>query len=104
VEILSIVLMVIGAFFLAVSAVGLLRLPDFYSRNHAIGKSETLGAMLILVGLAILNGWDLNTIKIIFVIIFVVIANPTATHAITRAALRSDLELWTRKDKERTKK
>ena len=103
-EILSIVLMVIGAFFLAVSAVGLLRLPDFYSRNHAIGKSETLGAMLILVGLAILNGWDLNTIKIIFVIIFVVIANPTATHAITRAALRSDLELWTRKDKERTKK
>jgi len=86
-----------GVFFLTVSALGLLRLPDFYARTHAVGKSETLGSILILVGLAVYNGWELSTFKILFVMVFVLIANPTATHAISRAALRSGLAPWTRR-------
>jgi multicomponent Na+:H+ antiporter subunit G len=98
--IVAIVLMLGGVFFLAVSSIGLLRLPDFYARTHAVGKSETLGAILTLSGLAVYNGWELSTFKILFILIFVLIANPTATHAISRAALRSGLPPWTRKKKD----
>ena len=96
-QILAVVLIIGGAFFLTVSAIGLLRFPDFYSRTHAVGKSETLGTILVLSGLAVYNGWELSTAKILFILVFVLIANPTATHAISRAALRSGLPPWTRK-------
>ena len=99
-NIIAIVLIVGGVFFLTVSALGLLRLPDFYARTHAVGKSETLGSILVLVGLAVYNGWELSTFKILFVMFFVLIANPTATHAISRAALRSGLAPWTKKRKQ----
>ena len=95
--IVAVVLMLGGVFFLTVSALGLLRLPDFYARTHAVGKSETLGAILMLSGLAVYNGWELGTIKILFIVFFVLIANPTATHAIARAALRTGLQPWTLK-------
>ena len=98
--IIAIVLMFGGVFFLTVSSIGLLRLPDFYARTHAVGKSETLGAILTLSGLAVYNGWELSTFKILFILIFVLIANPTATHAIARAALRSGLPPWTRRKKQ----
>ncbi|MFC1930814.1 monovalent cation/H(+) antiporter subunit G [Chloroflexota bacterium] len=95
--ILAIILMVSGGFFLTVSAIGLLRLPDFYARTHAVGKSETLGTILVLSGLAVYNGWELSTVKILFIMFFALIANPTATHAIARAAFRSGLPLWIQK-------
>ena len=95
----AVMLMLGGAFFLTVSTIGLLRLPDFYTRTHAVGKSETLGAILLLSGLAFFNGLDLSTVKILFIVIFVLIANPTATHAISQAALHSGLSPWTRKEK-----
>ncbi len=98
--IVAMVLMVGGVFFLTVSSIGLLRLPDFYARTHAVGKSETLGAILTLSGLAVYNGWELSTFKILFILIFVLIANPTATHVIAPAALRSGLPPWTRKKKD----
>lgn len=95
--VIAIILMLAGTFFLTVSALGLLRLPDFYSRTHAVGKSETLGSILVLSGLAVYNGWELTTIKLLFIVFFVLIASPTATHAISRAALRTGLQPWTRK-------
>ena len=99
--IIAIIFIFGGVFFLTVSALGLLRLPDFYARTHAVGKSETLGMMLLLIGLAIYNGLELTTIKIIFIVIFVLIANPTATHAVAQTALRSGLAPWTLKTKDR---
>ena len=93
--IIAMVLIVAGVFFLTVSSLGLLRLPDFYARTHAVGKSETLGSILVLSGLAVYNGWELNTVKLVFILLFVLIANPTATHAIARAALRTGLQPWT---------
>ena len=99
-SVLAVVLMVGGAFFLTVSCIGLIRLPDFYTRTHAVGKSETLGAILVLSGLAVYNGWTVSTIKLLLILVFVMIASPTATHAILRAALHSGLEPWTRKRKQ----
>jgi multicomponent Na+:H+ antiporter subunit G len=83
-----------GAVFLLVSSMGLLRLPDFYTRAHAVGKAETLGSMLILVGLALYNGVALTSVKLLLILAIIAVTNPTATHALTRAAMRSGLKIW----------
>ncbi|OGO24852.1 MAG: hypothetical protein A2144_04075 [Chloroflexi bacterium RBG_16_50_9] len=97
--VIAIIFMLGGAFFLTVSCVGLIRLPDFYNRNHAVGKSETLGIILMLLGLIIYNGWALTSFKLLIILLFTGIANPTATHAVLLAAFWSGLQPWTRKGK-----
>ena len=94
------ILMVSGVFFLLTGTVGYLRLPDFFCRMHAVGKSDTLGALLSLLGVACLVGWSLLALKFVVIALFIFLANPTATHAIGRAALLSGLTPWTRKDRE----
>jgi multicomponent Na+:H+ antiporter subunit G len=96
--ILSIILASFGAFFLLVGSIGLIRLPDFYSRAHATGKSDTLGIMLLLAGLIVYEGLTITAIKLVLIIIFVGLTNPTATNALTRAAYRFRLRPWFRKD------
>jgi len=101
--ILAAIFVIGGLFFLTVSSAGIVRLPDFYSRNHAVGKSETLGSMLILGGLAIYHGFEINSVKLVLILLFIALANPTATHVIARAAARSGLQPWVvKKDKEYT--
>ena len=101
-SIISIILIIGGIFFLTVSSVGIVRLPDFYSRIHAIGKSETLGAILMLCGLAVYNGFEVESLKLVVIAVFIALANPTATHAISRAAFRSGLQPWVRKREKET--
>jgi len=96
VEILSVILVALGLFLFASGTVGLIRLPDFYCRMHATGKCDTLGALLALFGLAVYNGFNLVSLKIIFIVIFIFVANPTATHAIGRAALINNVAPWTK--------
>ena len=98
-NIVALVFIFCGLFFITVSALGILRLPDFYSRNHAVGKSETLGSILVLLGLAIYNGFEVNSLKLLAIVLFIALANPTATHAIAREALRSGLQPWVRRNK-----
>lgn len=96
--ILSIILASFGAFFLLVGSIGLIRLPDFYSRAHAVGKSDTLGIMLLVAGLIVYEGLTISSIKLVLIIIFVALTNPTATNALTRAAFRFRLRPWFKKD------
>ena len=95
-EIISGIIILLGIFLFASGTLGLIRLPDFYCRMHATGKCDTLGALLALTGLAIYNGFNLVSLKIIFIIIFIFVANPTATHAIGRAALVNRVKPWTK--------
>lgn len=95
-NIIAVVFMVGGLFFLMISSLGLLRLPDFYSRNHAVGKSETLGSMLLLAGLAIYNGVEVNSAKLIVILLFIAMANPTAAHILANTAYISGLQPWVR--------
>lgn len=83
-----------GLLFIIAGVVGILRLPDFYARLHAMGKCDTLGVALVLLGLAIRHGLSLYSIKILLITVFVGLANPTATHALARAALKSGLSPW----------
>jgi multicomponent Na+:H+ antiporter subunit G len=98
--VVGIVLIIGGLFFLTVSAIGVVRLPDFYTRTHAVGKSETLGAILVLLGLAFYNGFQVSSLKLLIILIFIAIANPTATHAIARAAFFQKLAPWVKTKEE----
>ncbi len=102
--VVAITLIVGGAFFLTVSCIGLIRLPDFYTRNHAVGKAETLGTILTLLGLILYNGLAITSLKVLLILLFVGIANPTATHALLKAAFSSGLEPWTRDRKQNSEK
>jgi len=98
-EIIAILLICAGTFFYLTGTVGLLRLPDFYSRMHATGKSDTLGTLLSLLGLALYTGLTLTSVKILFIAVFVFLTSPTATHALLRAAFDSKVPPWTKDGK-----
>jgi len=89
-----------GVFFAIVAAVGLIRLPDIYTRAHSTSKSETLGAVLTLGAVAVAFGADLSTLKTVFLLLFMFLTNPTAAHAITRAASEQGIEPWTTEEEE----
>ena len=105
-DIAAIVLLVSGLVFYTGGGIGILRLPDFYTRLHPAGKLDTLGSMLMMAGLAIYNvadfGWEtvLTSLKMILIVVFLFISGPTATHSIADAGVRAGLEPWT-KPKER---
>lgn len=92
-----------GAFFLLIGSIGLIRLPDFFSRTHATGKADTLGVMLVIFGLVLTQGFSLNSVKLLIIIVFVFLTNPTATNALARAAYRFRLTPWFKDDKSKNK-
>ena len=79
--------LVLGGIFCIVGAIGLLRMPDFYTRMHAASVIETLGAGLILLGLMLQAGFTLITVKLLMLGILILFVSPTATHALARAAM-----------------
>jgi multicomponent Na+:H+ antiporter subunit G len=92
VDIAGWVFLLLGSFFCVVGGVGILRLPDFYSRLHGAGITDTLGAGLIFIGLMIQAGISLVTVKLIMIVFFLYLTSPTATHAIAKAARISGLK------------
>jgi multicomponent Na+:H+ antiporter subunit G len=90
-----IVLVVGGLFFTFVSAVGVLRLPDVYARAHTASQTDTLGAGLVLAAVALALGWQGATVRTILLLFFIFVTNPTAAHAIARAAAESGIDPWT---------
>ena len=93
-EVVIVVLLVGGVFFTFVSAVGVVRLPDIYARAHAASQTDTLGAGLTLVAVALALGFETTTVKTVLLLLFVFITNPTAAHAIARAADEEGIEPW----------
>lgn len=94
---------IIGAFFTLTGAIGIIRMPDFYTRLHPVGITDSLGAPLILIGLAIKLGFTLLTAKIILLILFLLITGPTATHTLAKAALfNNEKPIGKIKEKKRT--
>lgn len=98
-EILTIVFLACGSFFALTAAVGILKMPDFYSRVHPAGKSDTLAQVLIMTGLLLHTfhneNFDFHAgIKLIFIVIILFITSPLATHAITKAAHVNGLKHW----------
>jgi multicomponent Na+:H+ antiporter subunit G len=88
------ILLGLGLFFILAAIIGILRLPDFYTRLHAMGKCDTLGVTLVLVALAIYEGLTLSSVKILLISLCIGLANPTATHALGRAAFKAGVMPW----------
>lgn len=83
-----------GVVFALIGSIGVLRLPDFYTRIHAASKLDTMSLGLCMVGLAVLQGPDLNAVKLLLIFLFASVANPAAANALGRSAIRAGLEPW----------
>jgi len=92
-----------GLIFFLVGSIGMIRLPDFYSRLHAAGIIDTMGLLLTMSGLSllILNDFTLgnflSALKIILIVVFVFLTSPTATNAIVNAGIRAGQNPWQKK-------
>ncbi len=88
---LSSVCLLLGAFLIFSGGLGVLRFPDFFTRMHAAGVTETMAATLIVLGLMLHSGWGLPLFKLLFILLFVMITGPTASHALAKSALHGGL-------------
>ena len=84
------IFLLLGSAFCLIGTLGLMRLPDFYTRVHAAGIIDSLGAILILLGLITQTQDILVIIKLLLILLFMMITGPTAVHALARAALVSE--------------
>lgn len=84
--------LVVGSIFALIGAIGIVRLPDVYSRMHGAGMIDTLGAGLILLGLMLQSGHWLVTVKLILIGVFLFFTSPTTTFALARAALNAGVK------------
>ncbi len=92
VDILSAICLLTGSFLILSGVIGVIRFPDFYTRIHAAGITETLAASLILIGLMLIAGWGLVLFKLILILLFILFTSPTASHALGKAAWKSGLK------------
>ncbi len=83
---LSWVLILAGVFFMVVGSIGLLRMPDVYTRLHAAGMTDSIGAGLILLGLALQAGFTLISVRLLLIWAFLLLTNPVGSYALARAA------------------
>jgi multicomponent Na+:H+ antiporter subunit G len=91
-DLLSWVLIVAGGFFCIVGAVGMLRMPDFYTRVHAASVTDVVGSFAVLLGLALQAGLSLVTVKLVFIALLILFTSPAATHALVKAARTRGVE------------
>ena len=91
-DILSWFCLVSGGAFCIIGGIGLIRMPDFYTRVHAASVTETLGAGLVLLGLMLQAGLTLACVKLVMLGVLILFMSPTATHALTHAALERGLK------------
>jgi len=80
-------LLSLGGVFVFIGGLGALRMPDLYTRMHAASVTDSMGAILVLVGIMLQAGWSLATIKLIAILIFLLLTSPTSSYALASAAL-----------------
>jgi len=85
-------LLITGGFMCFSGGIGIHRFPDFFSRMHAAGVTDTLGSSLILIGLMLQTGWEITVlVKLILILLFMLLTSPTSSHALAKAALHGGL-------------
>jgi len=94
-DILSWISIVGGLFFMLTGSVGLLRLPDIFTRLHAAGMTDTMGAGFLILGMCFQAGLTLVLVRLLIVYAFLIVTSPIATHALARAALAGGVEPYT---------
>ncbi len=88
VDIIILLFLIFGLFFFFVGVVGLLRMPNIFTRMHATTKCDTMGAGLVFAALIMWQGFSFISANILLILVFVWITNPTAAHAIAKTAYK----------------
>lgn len=88
---IAVILICVGVAFLVTSAIGLIRLPDFYLRAHAVAKAETIGIFFVLAGLIVHERFGTGTAQMLLIMALALVTTPTAVHALADAARRTSL-------------
>src|SRR5688572_22434177 len=92
VEIASWALILLGSFFTIVGALGLVRMPDVFTRMHAASVTDTLGVGFLILGMSLQAGLSLVTLKLLFLMLLFVFTVPVVTHALAQACLHEHVE------------
>lgn len=87
IDTLSWVLLTLGGLSVLIGGIGALRMPDLYTRMHAASVTDSMGAILVLLGIMLQAGWSLATIKLIAILLFLLLTSPTSSYALASAAL-----------------
>jgi multicomponent Na+:H+ antiporter subunit G len=82
----------LGSFFCIVGGLGLVRMPDFYTRMHAASVTDTLGAGFLLLGMMFVAGFSLVTVKLVIIGLLIFFTSPAATHALAKAGFQRGIE------------
>lgn len=101
IDLISWIFLLAGSFCVIAGAVGVMRFPDFFTRLHAAGVTDTAGATLILFGLMVQAGLTLITVKLIMIWVFLMLTSPTASHALAKAAISDGIQPLLFNDKEK---
>ena len=91
-DIVSWLLLTVGGGFVFIGGLGALRLPNFYTRLHAASLTDTMGTILILLGIMLQAGMSLATVKLAAILVFLLLTGPTATYALANAALSAGMK------------
>jgi multicomponent Na+:H+ antiporter subunit G len=92
-DVAALALAVLGTTLMLVAGIGLLRMPDLLTRMHASSKAGTLGATLVLAGVAVRSGRLSVVLTVVLIVLFLFLTAPVAAHMIARAAYRSGVRL-----------
>ena len=93
-DVVSAILLLVGSVFALIGSIGIVRMPDVFTRLHAAGITDTLGAAGVLLGLALKAGFSLLLVKLLLMLAFLLLLNPTACHSLARAALHGLRRPW----------
>lgn len=91
-DVASWILMVAGGLFVFIGGVGALRMPNFYTRIHAASLTDSMGSILLLVGIMLQAGLSLASVKLVAILGFLLLTGPAATYALANAALLSGMK------------
>lgn len=90
-DIVSALLLIAGAFFGLSGAIGLFKFPDFYTRVHSASVTDSIAVILIIGGLLLQTSFNINTAKLVFILLLLMLTSPTASHALAKSARHGGL-------------
>lgn len=94
VDLIAAIFLLLGVGFILVASVGVVRLPDLFTRMHAITKAGTTGVGCVMIAVLLAYGDIATTARALAVLFFVALTAPVAAHMISRAAYLAEAELW----------
>ncbi len=100
VDVFSWICILIGGALGIIGGIGIIRFPDFYSRLHAVGITDTACATLIMLGLGLQAGWSFESVKLFLIYAFLFFTSPTASYSLGNGAWQSGIKPWQAKSQE----